>query len=190
MVWAGKRAQAPHQAHPHIGFPFASVPSLASRLTSRGWRAHKGFLHRTAQHLAALWQDGQHRQADTALVLAHCRPGPDPWFWDDGSSPPQSCLVPTEPPTWFQSVRASVANAAASVRELVTSSSSSSRDTAIVSFHVCMWAGKEAEAFSAMRLAAFTARAVRRISMSLLDPKVFFAQHSGFRISCVFIFLF
>jgi hypothetical protein len=76
------------------------------------------------------------------------------------------------------------------VRELVTSSSSSSRYKAIVSFQVCIWAGKEAEALWAMRVAAFTARAVRRISLSLLAPKVFFAQHSGSRISLVFIFLF
>jgi hypothetical protein len=70
----------------------------------------------------------------------------------------------------------------------VTSSSSSSRDKAIVSFQVCMWAGKVAEGFSAMRVAVFTARAVRRMSLSRLDPKVFLAQRSGSRISCVFIF--
>jgi hypothetical protein len=73
--------------------------------------------------------------------------------------------------------------------EPVTSASSSSRYKAIVSFQVCIWAGKDAEAFSAMRVAAFTARAVRRISFSLLGPKVLLAQHAGSRISVVFISL-
>lgn len=77
---AGKRALARHLAHPHIRFPFTSLPSAgsASRLSELAC-ATSGFLHRTAHHLAALWQDGQHRRADTALVLAHCRASPKPF---------------------------------------------------------------------------------------------------------------
>src|SRR6266851_2075469 len=67
----GKASQARHLAHPHIRFPFTSLPSFAPRLSYRSWLTHKGFLHRTAQHLAAVWQDGQHRlqiQPSSSLI--------------------------------------------------------------------------------------------------------------------------
>ena len=56
-----KASQARDQAHPHIRFPFASLSSLAARLSHWGWRAHKRLLERTAQHLAAFRQDSEHR---------------------------------------------------------------------------------------------------------------------------------
>jgi hypothetical protein len=79
---------------------------------------------------------------------------------------------------WSQSVRASVASVGCISASKVTSSSLSSRYKAIVSFQVCMWAGKVPDGFSAMRFAAFTARPVRRTSLSWLAPKVFLAQRS------------
>jgi hypothetical protein len=186
----GESSQARDQAHPDIGLSFSPLSSLASRFCCWGSCAYKRLLHRASQHLPALGQDGQHRlqiQPSSSLIAA---PLPSPWLWDDGRGPLRWCPEPAARGVSSQSARVSVANEAASVRELVTSSSSSSRYKAIVSFQVCMWAGKDAEACSAMRVAAFTARAVRRISLSLLGPKVFFAQHSAFRRSCVFIFLF
>jgi hypothetical protein len=190
VVSAGKRALAHDQAHPHICFPVISLPSFAPRLSFWGWRAHERFLHRTAQHLTAFWQDGQHRSQIQPASSFIAAPLPSLWFWDDGRGPLRWCPEPATQPVCSPSVRESGANEGASVRSSVTSSSSSSRYKAIVSFQVCMWAGKEAEALWAMRVAAFTARTVRRISLSLLAPKVFFAQHSGSRSSCVFIFLF
>jgi hypothetical protein len=124
VVSAGKRALARDQAHPPIRFSVASLPSFAPRHAFRGWRTHKGFLHRTAQHLEARRQDGQHRlqiQPSSQRVAA---PFPNPWFWDDGSSLLRWCPEPAARRVWSQSVRASVANEAATVRELVTSSSS------------------------------------------------------------------
>ncbi len=57
----GKTAQPRHQAHPHIRFPLAALPSLAARLSCWSRDAHPGLLQRTAYHRAALRQDGQHR---------------------------------------------------------------------------------------------------------------------------------
>jgi hypothetical protein len=67
----GKVSQARHLAHPHIRFPFISLPSFAPRLADRSWLAYKGFLHCTAQHLATVWQNGQYRlqiQPSSSLI--------------------------------------------------------------------------------------------------------------------------
>ena len=61
---------------------------------------------------------------------------------------------------------------------------------ALTPFLLCIWAGNEAEAFSAMRSAAITARLVRRRSLSSTPPKVTSAHRCGSRKSCVFISLF
>jgi hypothetical protein len=190
VVSRGKRALARDQAHPDIGLSFSSLSSLASRFCCWGSCASKRLLHRASQYLPALRQDGQHRlqiQPSSQRVAA---PFPSPSFWDDGSSPLRWCPEPAARGVSSQSVRVSVANEAASVPQRSHRFHPSLRYKAIVSFQVCIWAGLDAEAFSAMRVAAFTARAVRRISLSLLGPKVLFAQHSAFRSSCVFIFLF
>ncbi len=81
-----KASQARHPAHPHIRFPFASLPNARSapRLSGRA----------CAQKVLAWHSPGPHHSparwpapfAGTALALAHCPPGPTPWFWDDGRS--------------------------------------------------------------------------------------------------------
>ena len=81
-------AQTRDQAHPHVGLSFGSLSALAARFCHRSGNAHEGLLHRTAQHLSVLGQDGQdclQIQPSPALVAA---PLPRPWFWDDGKGLP------------------------------------------------------------------------------------------------------
>jgi hypothetical protein len=120
----GESSQARDQAHPDIGLSFSPLSSLASRFCCWGSCADKRLLHRASQPLPALGQDGQHRlqiQPSSSLIAA---PLPSPWLWDDGRGPLRWCPEPAARGVSSQSARVSVANEAASVRELVTSSSS------------------------------------------------------------------
>jgi len=160
----GKASQARDQAHPDIGLSFSSLSSLASRFCCWGSCAYKRLLHRASQHLPTLRQDGQHRlqiqpsSSLEALLAQALRFGMMAQVHFGGVRNPQHEGSPLNLFAGLVPMR---------LHQCENSSHRlhpSLRYKALVSFQVCIWAGKDAEAFLAMRVAAFTARAVRRIS--------------------------